>query len=144
MAPAPMPCSPRKIMSCVIVSLKPQRIEPTMKMLMPMVSSHLRPYKSLSLPEISTVTVVAMRYAVITQVYWVNPPRSVMIRGMAVPTIVWSSEARNRASIMPAIVSTTCRFGSERWLGILAFSVVFTKSFLPILFLRLILPASLR
>jgi hypothetical protein len=35
-----------------------------------------------------------------------------MIRGMAVLTIVWSNDARNRASITPVIVMTTCRFGN--------------------------------
>ena len=134
MAPAPIPCNPREIVSCVIVWLKPQRIEPITKILIPLVSNHLRPYKSLNLPVISTVTVDATRYAVITDVYRVNPPRSVMIRGMAVPTIVWSNEARKRASITPAIVNTTCRFGSERWLVVLVFISVYQNLSGPVLF----------
>jgi hypothetical protein len=48
------------------------------------------------------VTVLARRYAVITQEYCDRPPRSETIRGSAVATIVWSSAARNSATISPA------------------------------------------
>jgi hypothetical protein len=41
-------------------------------------------------------------YAVKTHEYCVRPPRSVTILGSAVATIVWSSAARNRATIKPA------------------------------------------
>ena len=37
-----------------------------------------------------------------------------MMRGMAVPTTVWSSELKNIASITPAKVIITCFFGNER------------------------------
>ena len=37
-----------------------------------------------------------------------------MMRGIAVPTTVWSSELRNIESITPAIVRTTCLRGRER------------------------------
>ena len=41
-----------------------------------------------SLPTMGTDMVEATRYAVVTQVYRSNPPRSPMMRGMAVDTMV--------------------------------------------------------
>ena len=58
-----------------------------------------------------TAVVDATRYEVVTHVNRSNPPRSAMIRGMAVLTTVWSSAARKSASMRPPIVKTTCRRG---------------------------------
>src|SRR6266851_1614702 len=53
-----------------------------------------------------TVTVDDSRYALTTQEYRLAPLRSVTIRGRAVPTTVWSREARNKVSrIAPRIAS---------------------------------------
>jgi len=53
-----------------------------------------------------------------------------MIRGMAVPTTVWSSELRNIASSTPASVMSTCRLGRE-WMPTRSavISVLFSCSF---------------
>src|SRR5215472_10335196 len=53
-----------------------------------------------------TVTVDVSRYDVTTHEYRLAPLRSVMMRGSAVPTTVWSSEARNIVRrIAPRIAS---------------------------------------
>src|SRR5712692_8040887 len=53
-----------------------------------------------------TVTVDDSRYALTTQEERLAPLRSVTIRGRAVPTTVWSNEARNIVSrIAPRIVN---------------------------------------
>ena len=51
----------------------------------------------------------ATMYDVVTHVNRSNPPRSEMIRGRAVPTIVWSMADRNMASVTPASVSLIWR-----------------------------------
>jgi hypothetical protein len=48
----------------------------------------------------------------------VNPPKSVMMRGMAVLSIVWSNEAKNMATMSPAIVSIISRRGKELMLAV--------------------------
>ena len=59
---------------------------------------------SVNRPTMGTAVVDATRYAVVTHVKRSKPPRSAMIRGMAVATTVWSREARNMASRTPIIV----------------------------------------
>ncbi len=50
MAPAPSPCSSRNSTSDIIDQAKPQSAEPTRKMIMPAISTGLRPKISESLP----------------------------------------------------------------------------------------------
>ena len=78
---------------------------------MPPRKNGFRPYRSDSRPTIGTAVVDATRYEVVTQVNRSNPPMSAIIRGIAVPTTVWSRAARKSASIRPPIVRTTCRLG---------------------------------
>ncbi len=69
---------------------------------MPMTKTHFLPYISESLPPSGSEIVWATMYDVNTQVYWLNPPRSVMILGMAVAVMVMNIEPRNMESIVPA------------------------------------------
>src|SRR5262245_43923103 len=66
------------------------------------------PYMSDSFAKIGTDSVDVSRYIVATHGYRSNPESCAMIRGSAVPTMVWSSDARSIASIRPAIVPTSC------------------------------------
>ena len=79
----------------------------------PTTKNHFRPYMSESLPVSGTAMVSAIIYDVNTQVYWLNPPRSVMILGMAVAVIVMNREPRNIDSMAPAKAVITCRLGRE-------------------------------
>ena len=79
----------------------PAITEPIRKTTIPPMKNGFRPYRSDSRPTIGTAVVDATRYAVVTQVNRSNPPRSATIRGIAVPTTVWSSAARKSASIRP-------------------------------------------
>ncbi len=49
-APAPSPWMPRKMMSWVMFWLRPDSAEPIRKIVMPIISNGLRPYRSDSLP----------------------------------------------------------------------------------------------
>ena len=59
--PAPIPWSPRHSTIWVMVWLRPHSSDPTVKMLIPIIYSDLRPYMSVSLPAIGTVIVEAIR-----------------------------------------------------------------------------------
>ena len=109
--PPPIPWIARKKMSWFIVWLAPASTDPTRNTMMPPMKNAFRPYKSESLPTMGTAVVDATRYEVVTHVNLSNPPRSAMMRGMAVLTTVWSSAARKSASMRPPIVKTTCRRG---------------------------------
>ena len=52
--------------------------------------------------------VLASMYAVVTQAYSAKPCSSVMIRGMAVPTMVWSSADSRRQSASPPTAIHSC------------------------------------
>ena len=80
----------------------PHSAEPIRKITIAAWNSLLRPYWSPSFPHSGADTVVASRYAVITQDRWLSPPRSPTIVGSAVATIVWSSAASRIASISAA------------------------------------------
>ena len=75
--------------------------------------NHLRPYKSESLALTGIAIVEHNIYVVATHGYRLNPERLAMIRGSAVPTIVWSSAASNIVSISPSSVPTSCGFVSR-------------------------------
>ena len=49
------------------------------------------------------MVVEVTRYAVVTHARRSRPLRSATMRGIAVPTIVWSSAASSSASIVPAV-----------------------------------------
>ena len=70
--------------------------------------NHFRPYMSVSLAKIGTQMVEVSRYAVATHGYRSNPESEAMMRGSAVPTMVWSSAASSRHIIKPAIVPMNC------------------------------------
>ena len=62
-------------------------------------------------PTTGTVIVEATMYAVVTQVYRSKPPRSAMMRGMAVLTTVWSRAAKNKPVMAHAMMITIWRRG---------------------------------
>ena len=59
--PAPSPCIPRKMMSCIIVCEKDARSDPLQKRMIAASSTRLRPIASDSLPYSGIVTVHASR-----------------------------------------------------------------------------------
>ena len=88
MLPPPMPWIARKKISWFIDWLTPASTDPTRNTAIPPRKNAFRPYRSDSRPTIGTVVVDATRYAVVTHVNRSNPPRSAMIRGIAVLTTV--------------------------------------------------------
>src|SRR3990172_5028713 len=64
---------------------------------------------SVSLPTIGTVVVEASMKPVPTQLKRPKPPRSAMMRGMDVPTTVWSMAEVNNPSSVPAMTITLVR-----------------------------------
>ena len=89
-APAPAPCSSRNAISDGMDHAKPHSMEPTRKMPIPAISTGLRPYVSLSLPNTTVVAVCASRNEENTQAYRCRSPSCPAICGMAVETIVAS------------------------------------------------------
>ena len=110
--PAPSPCTARNAMSSNIDWLSPDRIEPIRKITIAAWKKIFRPYWSPSLPHSGVDTVVASRYAVITQAMCDPPLRSPTIVGSAVDTMVWS----RAASSMPSISAPMIR-KIRRWLS---------------------------
>src|SRR4026209_111763 len=66
-----------------------------------------------SFAKMGTAIVEHNRYAVDTHGYLSKPDREAMMRGSAVPTIVWSRAASSTASIRPDSVPTICGFVSS-------------------------------
>ena len=91
--PLPRPWIARNAMSSNIDWLSPDSTEPTRKITIAAWKKIFRPYWSPSLPHSGVETVVASRYAVITQAMCEPPLRSPTMVGSAVDTIVWSSAA---------------------------------------------------
>src|SRR5262245_27127985 len=60
-----------------------------------------------SLPQIGTAIVDDKRYAVATHGYRPKPDSCAMMRGSAVPTMVWSMAARRSAKVSPPSVPTS-------------------------------------
>ncbi len=92
--------------------LRPDRTEPIRKITMAAWKKIFRPYWSPSLPHSGVDTVVASRYAVITQAMCDPPRRSPTIVGSAVDTMVWSSAASSMPSIRAPIIRKI-----RRWLS---------------------------
>ena len=92
-------------MSMIMDVLRPDRTEPTRKMTIAAWKKIFRPYWSPSLPHSGVDTVVASRYAVMTQAMWEPPLRSPTIVGSAVDTIVWSSAASSMPSMSAPMMS---------------------------------------
>ena len=75
-------------MSSTMEWLRPDRTEPTRKITIAAWKKTFRPYWSPSLPHSGVDTVVASRYAVMTQAICEPPLRSPTIVGRAVDTMV--------------------------------------------------------
>ena len=99
-------------MSSNIDWLRPDRTEPIRKITMAAWKKIFRPYWSPSLPHNGVDTVVASRYAVITQAMCDPPLRSPTIVGSAVDTMVWSSAASSMPSIRAPMIRKI-----RRWLS---------------------------
>src|SRR3954471_13588218 len=103
--PAPSPWRARNAISSPSVWATPLSAEPARKTTIAAWNRGLRPWRSLTRPQMGIETVAPRRYAVTTHESWSIPPRSPTIVGSAVATIVWSSEASSIASSRPAKVS---------------------------------------
>ena len=86
--PAPRPWTARNAISSNIDWLRPDRIEPIRKITIAAWKKIFRPYWSPSLPHSGVDTVVASRYAVMTQAMCEPPLRSPTMVGSAVETMV--------------------------------------------------------
>src|SRR5207237_1193176 len=80
----------------------PDNAEPAMKTRRPRRKNLCRPYRSDSFPKIGIVTVCTMRKALKTHAKRFKPPRSAMIVGAAVETIVTSMKPRSSPARRPA------------------------------------------
>src|SRR5258708_15479601 len=107
--PPPRPWIARNAMSSTMEWLSPARIEPTRKITIAPWKKIFLPYWSPSLPHSGVDTVVASRYAVMTQAMCEPPRRSPTIVGSAVETMVWSSAARSMPSISAPMMNRTER-----------------------------------
>ena len=114
MKAAPKPWMRRKPISSHMLPAAPQRAEEIKKMTMPASRYGLRPCASESLPMIGTMTVEPSRYEVAGQAKRSSPPRSPTAFGAATLQIVWSSAARNSASMTQSMISTLRRCGSNQ------------------------------
>ncbi len=92
-------------MSMIMELLRPDSTEPIRKMTIAAWKKTLRPYWSPSLPHSGVDTVVASRYAVMTQAMCEPPLRSPTIVGSAVDTIVWSSAASSMPHMSAPMIS---------------------------------------
>src|SRR4029077_103369 len=99
----------RKAISSVMDCENPDNQDPTMNPTMPTSMKGLRPNMSPSLPDTGMTTVEATRYAVVTHAYTESPLSSAMIRGIAVPTTVWSSATTRSVSMMPTVANAFWR-----------------------------------
>ena len=101
--PPKTPWMPRKTISCVMSWERPHSADARTNPTMPRSRNGLRPKRSPSLPAMGVMVVEVTRYAVVTHARRSRPLRSATMRGIAVPTIVWSSAASSSASIVPAV-----------------------------------------
>ncbi len=102
--------APRTAMSMLVSVEKPAITVPTVKRMSETCTRILRSMRSASLPQIGVETAVARRLAVMTQVYWdCVPPRSAMMTGSDVDTIVPESTATNMPTMRPDIAVKTSR-----------------------------------
>src|SRR3982751_4982510 len=83
----------------------------------PMVISGLRPNRSPSLPAIGITSVEVTRKAVVTQAYRSSPLRSARICGIAVPTMVPSSDTTRMAMPVPMVAASRGGLGGGVHLG---------------------------
>ena len=95
-------------MSCPMVWESPASADATTKTTTADWSINLRPYRSEILPQMGVLTVEARRYAVTTHERWLRPPRSLVMVGRAVETMVWSSAASSRVSMSAASAHPRC------------------------------------
>ena len=98
---APAPCTPLKMISWSMFWDTPASADPSRNTPIPTMNSSFRPYMSDIRPTTGTRDVDITRYAATTQDIWLSPPRSVTILGRAVATMVMSSAARKRLSMVP-------------------------------------------
>src|SRR5256886_14117375 len=80
----------------------PDNADPAMKTRRPRRKNRFRPYRSDSFPKIGIVTVCTMRKALKTHAKRFKPPKSAMIVGAAVETIVTSMKPRSSPASRPA------------------------------------------
>ena len=92
-------------MSMTMEEARPDSTEPIKKMTIAAWKKIFRPYWSPSLPHRGVDTVVASRYAVITQAMCEPPLRSPTIVGNAVDTMVWSRAASSMPSMSAPMMS---------------------------------------
>ena len=101
-APAPMPCTARKMINVSMLHANPHSTDPTRNAAIPANITGRRPTTSDSLPYSGVVTAVVSRYTENSHGKCENPPRSRTTDGTAVAMIVLSSATSPVASITDA------------------------------------------
>ena len=99
--PEPKPWIARQTMSCSIDCEVAAPMDVSMRTVMPVRKNGLRPNMSESLPARGIVVVLVSMKAVNTQLKRLSPPRSPMIAGSAVVTVVWFIAATKSAVSVP-------------------------------------------